>query len=715
MIFRLIRPLWLVPSAVLAAAIVSPVMAAEGMFTFHDAPHRALKTEFNFEMSQDWLDNVRLSSVRLNDGGSGSFVSPDGLLLTNHHVARGQLQKASDAMGQDFLKEGFYAMSRDQEVRAKDLEVNVLVSMENVTDRVMSAIRPGASDEDANAQRKAEIARIEKGSMDATGLRSDVVTLYDGGEYWLYRYKKYTDVRLVMAPEQQIAAFGSHSQKFAGDYDNFGFPRHDLDYALLRVYDEHGRPLKVEHFLKWSEDGVKDGDLVFTSGHPGSTDRLKTLAQVRALHKDLPTILERLESMGKALTEYGERGAEEERQVGSQLMSLSNSYKVYRGRAEALKSSDFWAKKESEEQALRAAVDRDPELKAKYGEAWERIEQAQHLSDTRLDEQWALSALVSGRLAGIGKALVLYAQETRKPNDVRYKEFRDSKLDSLKLSLFSTAVIFPEMEKVILQNGIEFALKRLGPDHPLMRKTLASRSPAKAAKELIDGTRLADPEVRKRLAEGGPEAIAASDDPLIRYFLEIEPFYRDWRKWFEDKIESVELLMGNLLAKARLAVYGKSIPPDATFTLRLSYGVVKAYEQLTTYVQPFTTFFGLFDRALGFGYKPPFELPKRVAAALGRIALETQLNFISTNDTIGGNSGSPLVNRKGELVGILFDGNIHSLGKNLSYSQGQARAVSVSSAAVMESLWSIYSMHDLVREISEDHYRRFSARSARTP
>ena len=677
-------------AAMLAAALFSPaVRADEGMWTFDNPPVKQLQEKFNFTPTQQWLDHLRLSSVRLNDGGSGSFVSPHGLLLTNHHVARGQLQKNSSA-DHDYIRDGFYATTPEQEMKSQDLEVNVLVSYEDVTDRVNTATKGAKNTEEEFAKRKAVIAEIEKESTEKTGFRSDVVTLYQGGEYWLYRYKKYTDVRLVFAPEQQAAFFG-------GDPDNFTYPRYNLDMALYRVY-ENGKPIDSKDYLKWNPQGAGDGDLVFVSGHPGSTQRLSTYASL-VFDRDTvtPIIIQVLKRRIATLRDYSARGPEQTRQAASQIFGLENSLKVYVGRLEGLQDKNLMEKKRREEEEFRAKVDANPEWKKEFGNAWDGVAEAIDKAKPRIKEQFFRST--DSQLAGLAVNLVTYVSEIQKPDGERLEGFHDSQLESLRLRLFSPAPIYPGMEIARMTSALEAGVKELAPDDPWIKAVLDGRTPKDAANQMISGTKMGDAAFRKSLAEGGQTAVEASTDPLIAMARRIDPIRREQIKWFEKNVQSVEQRSGEKLGRARFAVYGKNTYPDATFTLRLSYGQVMGYPMNGTKAPYKTTMYGLYDRAASFNNKVPFDLPKRYVDGKDKLDLATPFNFVTTNDIIGGNSGSPVVDRQGDIVGLIFDGNIQSLVGDFVYDSYQNRAVAVHTAAMTEALKKLYGAQKLVDEL----------------
>jgi hypothetical protein len=664
----------------------TPVRADEGMWTFDNPPLKQLQEKYGFVPTQEWLDHVRLASVRLNDGGSGSFVSSHGLLLTNHHVARGQLQKNSTGE-HDYIRDGFYAATPAEEMKSPDLEVNVLMSLENVTARIAEAVKGAKTPEAEFAARRAAIAAIESESLQKTGLRSDVVTLYQGGEYWLYRYKKYTDVRLVFAPEQQTAFFG-------GDPDNFTYPRYDLDMALFRVY-ENGQPIDSRDYLKWNPKGAADQELVFVSGHPGSTSRLDTMAQLEYL-RDVndPLIVKILQGRIAALEKYSAQGAEQARQAASLIFNLQNSLKAYQGMYRGLLDKNIMEKEEAE---FKARVMANAEWKAAYGGAWDAIAEAEKKLAGRTQERFHHA--MDSQLASIAMDIVQYVAEVKKPDGERLPGFHDAQLDSLKFQLFSPAPLYPGLEMARITAALEEDLAGAAPDDPFLKAILKGRTPAQAAAALVNGTKLSDSALRRKLVDGGEAAVAASDDPMIVLARELDPMRREMIRWYQDTVESVEQRAGEQLGKARFAAYGKSAYPDATFTLRLSYGQVNGYPMNGTKAPPKTTFFGLYDRADSFDLRPPFDLPARYVQNRDKLDLATPLDFVTTNDVVGGNSGSPVINRNGEIVGLVFDGNIESLVGDFVYDVETNRTVAVHTAAMTEALRKIYNASALLKEL----------------
>lgn len=673
------------------------VFGDEGMWLFNNPPRDHLKTKYDFDATPEWLEHVQKSSVRFNSGGSGSFVSPDGLVMTNHHVGADCLQKISDEK-HNYLRDGFHARTRAEEHKCTDLELNVLMSIEDVTERVKAAVKPHLSADQAFAARRAVMADIEKESLDKTGLRSDVITLYQGALYHLYRFKKYTDVRLVFAPEQQIAFFG-------GDPDNFEYPRYDLDMCFFRVY-ENNKPAKIEHYLKWSKAGARENELVFVSGHPGRTDRLATLAELD-YHRSFgfPFLLQRLNRLEVLLMSFSARSIENARQAREYLFSVQNSRKARVGGLAALLDPQLMEQKKQQEKKLRSRANEDETLKDARG-AWDRIAKAQRIRGenirafTLLEGTRGGAAGLNSELYEIARTLLRAAEEKPKPNSKRLREFRESNLESLEFQLFSEAPIYDNYERVKLADSLTFLANELGMDHSLVKKVLAGKSPSERALELVSGTKLKDVKLRKKLYKGGKELLDSINDPMIALARLVDPQARQVRKLIESEVEEVSQQAYGEIAKVKFAIEGTSTYPDATFTLRLAFGQVKGYEEEGKHVPFETTFAGLYKHSAEHGNREPFDLPRRWIERKDRLNLKTPVNFICTADIIGGNSGSPVINRQAEVVGLIFDGNIQSLALDFAYSDEQARALSVHSAGIVEALRKVYDADELADELT---------------
>lgn len=683
------------PCAALALALslaAVPLRADEGMWTFDNIPEDQLFERHGFIPDAAWLEHARLASLRFSDGGSGSFVSPDGLVLTNHHIALGQLQKMSTPE-RDFVKAGFFARTRSEERPCPDLEINQLVSYENVTERVLSGLPKGVAQAQVNEVRRAAVAAVEKECSEKTGLRCDVVELYQGGEYWVYRYKKYTDIRLVMTPEVEAAFFG-------GDPDNFVYPRFNLDFAFFRVYQD-GKPVKPARFFAFEPSGPAEGELTFVTGHPGSTSRQKTMTQL-AFERDVagPLALRQLSRARKSYQDWSARGPEQARQAAGGLFGVENGLKVRTGELLGLSNPKLFARKEADEADLRARVAKTPALARELGSPWDDAAAAvKKLGQRYLRYKTYAGGYRGHSMTRYAETIVLWTGEALKPNGRRYEEYRDSALESLRFRVFSPAPVYPEMEEFLLARKLAEYLDDLGPEDPFVKALLGGRSPEAAAASALKGTAMADPAFRKSLVEGGRKAVEASQDPLVRFALRLEPFYRELRDWHQNEVESVETSAGERVARARFAAYGKTAYPDATFTLRLAVGKALGYEQGTTQVPFKTTLGGLYARSDAFDGRAPFNLPPLLAAARGRADLKAPLDFVSTNDITGGNSGSPTINRNLRLVGLIFDGNVESMANEYLYDEERGRALSVHAGGILEALKSVYGMDALAAEL----------------
>ncbi|HEV2913185.1 MAG TPA: S46 family peptidase [Pyrinomonadaceae bacterium] len=693
------------PGAIAAAALLivstlnTGTRADEGMWPFNNVPKDEIKRRYGFTVTDAWLRKVQLASVRFNNGGSGSFVSRDGLVLTNNHIAEDTLSKLSTPE-KDYMKDGFLARTRAEEARAPDLELNLLMSIEDVTARVRGATKPGMTAAEANAAREAEIKAIEDESNKATGLRSDVVTLYQGGQYNLYRYKQYTDVRLVFAPEAAIGFFG-------GDPDNFEYPRYNLDMALFRVY-ENGQPLKVSNYFAWSRTGGRENELVFVSGNPGSTGRLNTVAHLRYLRDTgLPFQLKWYANRLDALRRYSAQGAEQARRAESEILGLENSLKLWRGQLEGLRDKAIMAKRETAEAELRRMVEADPGKRKEYGDAWEAIAGARKALASYERERRFLESTTGYKTAGfqstlfdIARKLVRLASESRKPNEERLADFTDAARETLELGLYSSAPLYKDLEKAKLTASLAFMRDELGAANPLVRKALAGKTPEARAAELVDGTKLADVEYRRQLAAGGINAIESATDPMIVLARSVDPEARAVRKRYTDEVEGVEHDAYAKISRALFDLNGTKMYPDATFTLRLAFGTIRGYRENGKAVAAFTDFAGLYRRAAEHNNRPPYQLPARWVERKSALDLKMPFNFAAALDSTGGNSGSPVINRDAELVGLLFDGNIQSLIGDYVYDETQNRSLCVDSRAMLEALRRVYGANEIADELT---------------
>ena len=673
--------------AVILALCAGAAWGDEGLWLFNQFPKEQVQKKFGFQVSDAFLDHLRLSSVRI--GASGSFVSPKGLIFTNHHVASGCIQKVSSAE-HNYMANGFYAATEGEELKCPGLEANVLGRIEDVTGRVNAGIQAKPGTAEANQQRKAVMSAIEKECATKTGNRCDVVTLYSGALYHVYEYKKYTDVRLVMSPEAETAFFG-------GDPDNFTYPRYDLDITFLRAY-ENGRPAQTPNFLKWSREGVKDGELTFVSGNPASTDRFITLAQLEYLRDvSYPLSIRYLESLIQALKAYGAQSAENTRVARDKVFGAENSYKARIWEMKGMQDPNLIRQKREREQALRGAIERDPKLRGEVGKAFEEIASAYQQWRGRQKEYQALErGAALSDLFRIARGVLRLPEEKAKPDGQRLREYTDASLASLEFGLYSQAPITDSCEITVLANYLRYIEKELGAGHATVKAVLGGRTPEQAAEQYVSGSKLKDVAERKRLA-GSPDAVKKSQDGMIRLVRILDGPARSARKAYEDSVVAVETASAARIARARFALRGASEYPDATGTLRLSFGPVKSYRnaegKMIAYAMDFA---GMYQHATG---QDPFKLPDRWLKLKSALNLKTALNFVTTADIIGGNSGSPTVNTKGEVIGIIFDSNLEAMSNRFVYSEVQGRAVHVAGQGIIEALRKVYRAGRVLEEL----------------
>lgn len=664
-------------------------IAAEGMWTLDNLPVQQLESGYGFTPTKEWVDKVMRSSVRLAQGCSGSFVSPSGLVMTNHHCSVRCISALSSA-DKDYMRDGFLAATREAELKCPELELNRLEQITDVTATIKSATSKlgGEAFKQALNAAKAKLTGACIGKQQAT-TRCDVVELYQGGVYHLYRYHRFQDVRLVWAPEQAAAFFG-------GDPDNFNFPRFDLDATFLRAY-ENGKPAQIKDYFRFKEAGAEAGELTFVTGHPGSTQRELTVAQLATL-RDLRYPREMLlySELRGVLTQYQKLGAEPKRIAGSDLFSIENTLKARRGAMGALQDVELMRSKQQAELALQKFVAANPELSATQS-VWQDIAAAEALYRIIGNEFYFIEAGrgFMSRYFSFARTLVRGAAERARPDGERLPEFTEAELPAVEQALFSAAPIYPEYEQLKLTWSLTKLREWLGVDHPVVRQVLGKESPEQLATRVIQATQLGDVSLRKALWADA-NAVARSTDPFIELVRAIDTPSRALRKRYDNEIEAVEDRTGQAIAEARFRQSGTSVAPDATFTLRLSFGEVRGWREGERDIAPFTDIAGAFARHTG---ADPFALPASWLAAQNRMDTGKRLNFVTTNDIIGGNSGSPVINRNAEIVGLIFDGNIHSLGGGFWYDARLNRAVAVHPAAILESLRSIYAGSALLAEL----------------
>ncbi len=662
--------------------------ADEGMWTFDNFPGDKVKAAYGAAPTQQFLDHVRESSLRIAGGCSASFVSATGLVMTNHHCALGCIEQLSSPQN-DYVENGFLARSGAEEKRCPDIELDRLDRIEDVT-AAMTSATAGLSGAAFSRAQRTERAALSATCPSAADVRCDVVELYHGGVYDLYHYKKYTDVRLVFAPEFAVAQFG-------GDPDNFNFPRFDFDISMLRAY-ENGTPAETPEHLTFAPNGSAPGDLVYVSGNPGGTSRELTTSQL-AFDRDvdLPATLPALSELRGIMERFATEGAEQAREVRDALFGLENRFKVSDGRLQALDDPAFFAAKAAQERDLRDKVAARPDLAASVGDPWSAIAGAEQLRRDEYDQYRYIAVGPPGSLWRYARTLVRLPVELAKPNASRLAEFSDAARQATVVSLLADKPVYPAIEEFQLANFFSRMRRDLGPDDPFVRKVLGDRTPDALAHELVSGTRLGDAKMRAELASGGAAAVAASHDPLVRLVASIDDVVRVANDNYQNGVTAPVTSASAAIAKARFAIYGASIDPDATFTLRLSYGKVDGFTDARgRAVKPYTTMVGLFARATG---AEPFVLPKSWLAAKSSLDLATPMNLSTTNDIIGGNSGSPMIDARGRVVGLVFDGNIYSLGGNYGYDGARNRSVALDSRAIVAALREVYHADALAAEM----------------
>lgn len=673
---------------ILSVVGTSKARADEGMWLLSSPPRETLKTKYNFEPSEEWLKHMQRSVVRVGMGGTGSIVSPDGLVMTNHHVGLGAIAKLSSKEN-DLMKNGFYAPTREQELKCADTEIRVLWETQDVTDRVNSAAKPGMPAAEAGAARRKMISQIEKECQDGSGIRCQVVTLYQGAKYHVYRYKVFNDVRLVFAPEEVVGSFG-------GDTDNFEFPRHSLDMTFFRLYED-GKPYKPEHYLNWSANGASEGEPVFVFGHPGRTRRQYTVDHLKFLRDvDLPERMERYWRNEVKLQGFEGKNAENARIAKSTMRGVSNGRKVYTGLLAGLQDPVLMGKKVNDESELRSFIERDGKNAAEWAAAFESVAEAERAYREFYAEKATIDAAVaSSALLGRAFDIVQLADELPKPSAERLRDYSDASLPSFYIRLYSPEPLYETFEIERLTQGLSLLVEKLGGDHPLVVKVLAGQSPRARAEACVNGTKLFDPAARKAMVESG--GAKASNDPMIALAALFDPRSRELRKMYEDQVESVERDAYAKIAQARFARSGESMYPDATSTLRMSFGKIQGVPGENK--SAFTDIESLFARANERKGEADFTLPARWIEAKPKLNQKTPYNFVADCDIIGGNSGSPSVNAKGEIVGLIFDGNVYSLTGDVIYDGEKGRSISVDSRGMIEALRNVYNAEVLANEL----------------
>ncbi|MBN1446560.1 MAG: S46 family peptidase [Bacteroidetes bacterium] len=664
------------------------------MWTFEYAPVDYFQKTYGFEVTQEWLDDVRLSSLRLSTGCSASFVSADGLVMTNHHCARGSLPAVQEE-GERLLDTGFFAETLQDERKIPDVHLEQLIEIRDVTAEIHAAMDAAGTNEARVTARDAKIEEISTAAEEETGYRAQIITLYDGGKFSLYLYRRFDDVRLVLAPELHIAHFG-------GEFDNFTYPRYCLDFTFLRVYDENGKPFRPDNFFNWSKSGAQEDEAVFVIGNPGSTSRLSTAEQL-AYYRDVqyPFVYEMINNRMDVLLRYAEMHPEKREEIRTDILSMSNAQKAYMGRLAGLRDDVLMQRRRDFDRQFRAEVVKRPDLAEKYGRVWDEI------AESRESVRAVASDLYAFRSGGLGVAntyskaaqLVMLAEQLQKPEDERSDAFRGNRLDVMKRAMAKAVSGDTDLERLTLENQLKMMMNQVGADDPVLLVLLQGRTPEAAAEALLKRTVLTDSVRVAALVEGAPNTIMTSDDPFIAAARLASPRYQHAQE-VASETSARDEVNRSLLGRALFEVYGTDIPPDATFSLRIADGVVQGFDYNGTKAPVHTTFYGLYDRYYSFKGNEAWYLPERWLNPPPEFDMSTPMDFVSTNDIIGGNSGSPIINKNREVVGLVFDGNIESLPGDFIFAEDMGnRTVSVHSAGILEAVKHIIKADRVAREL----------------
>ncbi|MBK7630981.1 MAG: S46 family peptidase [Ignavibacteriales bacterium] len=662
------------------------------MWTFEYPPMDYFRQAYNFQPDEAWFEHVRMSALRFANYCSASFVSADGLVMTNHHCARQSLTQVTKE-GEDLHETGFISQTLQDERPVPGLYVDQLVLFEDVTDEVIDAINKSTNDEEKSKLENEIISKIEERESAATGLEVAITPLYNGGKFSLYGYKRYTDVRLVLAPEDQMGFFG-------GDPDNFTYPRYNLDCSFFRVYDENGNPLKTENYFKWSQNGAAVGEPVFVVGNPGNTDRLNTVAQLEyARDIQYPRTVELLSNLSEIYSEILRKDPSKKMQLEDMIFSFENSKKAIGGILEGLRNPILMQRKKDFEKTFRASVNADPELKGKYGHLWDKISDSRIQLSEISNKNFALSMnrLATPKYFFIADEVIAIAENLKLPESERDELYVGDELDNTLASLFPED-FNSEMNNLLLEKKIDALYMYLGEDDPLVKKFTGGKQGKEAVEYVLSNSKVTNLDDVKALLKEGPDEVLKGEDPFIYFMMNSTERADEYSKKIKDLVD-VESSYSQQLGVALFKVYGTSIPPDATFTLRLADGVVEGFPYNGTYAQPFTTFYGMYDRYIGQGKVFPWTLPEKWATPPVGLDLSTPFNFVSTNDIIGGNSGSPVINKNGEIVGLAFDGNIQGLPGSFIFRTEENRTVSVHSSGMYEAIDKVYKLKRLSAEL----------------